>query len=47
MQREHWKDLMEIIGGAVIIASLIFVGMETRNSAPQSMRVNCARSWRH
>jgi hypothetical protein len=36
MQRDHWKDLMEIIGGAAIIGSLIFVGMETRNSALQA-----------
>lgn len=36
MQREHWKDLMEMIGGVAIIASLIFVGMETRNSALQA-----------
>ena len=36
MKREHWKDLLEIIGGVAIVASLIFVGLETRNSALQA-----------
>ena len=36
MKREHWKDLMEVIGGFAIIASLMFVGIETRNGAIQT-----------
>jgi hypothetical protein len=36
MKREHWKDLMEVIGGIAIIASLIFVGMITCNSTLQA-----------
>jgi hypothetical protein len=32
MTREKWKDLLEGIGFVAIIASLIFVGIETRNS---------------
>jgi hypothetical protein len=36
MTREHWKDLIEVIGGFAIVASLIFVGLETRNNALQA-----------
>lgn len=36
MKREHWKDLMEGIGFLAIVASLVFVGLETRNSAIQA-----------
>ena len=36
MTREKWKDLLEGIGFAAIIASLIFVGIETRNSTKQA-----------
>lgn len=37
MTREHWKDWLEGIGFLAIIASLIFVGIETRNSTQQAM----------
>jgi len=36
MTRQQWKDLIEAIGFAAIIASLVFVGIETRNSAEQA-----------
>jgi hypothetical protein len=36
MRREQWKDLLEAVGGIAIVASLIFVGIETRNSAIQA-----------
>lgn len=36
MTREQWKDLLEGIGFAAIIASLIFVGIETHNSTKQA-----------
>ena len=36
MTRQQWKDLIEAVGFAAIIASLIFVGIETRNSAEQA-----------
>ncbi len=36
MTRERWKDLLEGIGFAAIVASLIFVGIETRNSTKQA-----------
>ena len=36
MTRENWKDGLESIGFAAIIASLIFVGIETRNSTKQA-----------
>ena len=36
MTREQRKDLLELIGGVAIIASLIFVGLETRNSTKQA-----------
>ena len=32
MRREHLKELQEGIGFIAIIASLVFVGIETRNS---------------
>ena len=37
MTREKWKDVLEGIGFAAIIASLIFVGIETRNSTKQAI----------
>ena len=36
MIRQQWKDLIETIGFVAVIASLVFVGVETRNSARQS-----------
>lgn len=36
MKSEHWKDLTEGIGILAIVASLIFVGLETRNGAIQT-----------
>jgi len=36
MNREQRKDLMEVVGGVAIVASLIFVGIETRNGAIQA-----------
>ena len=36
VKREGWKDLMEGIGIVAIVASLIFVGIETRHSAIQA-----------
>ncbi len=36
MTRESWKDLFEAVGLLAVIASLVFVGMETRNSADQA-----------
>jgi hypothetical protein len=36
MTREKLKDILEIIGFAAIIASLIFVGIETKNSTKQA-----------
>ena len=36
MTRAQWKDVIEGIGVIAIIASLVFVGIETRNSARQS-----------
>ena len=36
MNRRKWKDLAEAIGFTAIIASLVFVGIETRNSTKQS-----------
>jgi len=36
MTRQHWKDLLEGIGFFAIIASLVFVGIESRNSTKQS-----------
>jgi hypothetical protein len=37
MTREKWKDLLEGIGFIAIIASLVFVGIETRNSTKQAV----------
>lgn len=37
MTREQWKDWLEGIGFLAIIASLVFVGIETRNSAQQAI----------
>ena len=36
MTRRYWKDIAEVIGFIAIIASLVFVGIETRNSTRQS-----------
>jgi len=36
MRREHLKELLEGIGFIAIIASLVFVGIETRNSTRQA-----------
>ena len=36
MELEQWKDLMEGIGFVAIVASLIFLGVETRNNAIQA-----------
>ena len=36
MTRDQWKDVMEGVGVIAIIASLVFVGIETRNSTRQS-----------
>jgi hypothetical protein len=36
MNRQQRKDLLEAIGFAALIASLIFVGIETRNSTEQA-----------
>ena len=36
MAREHWRDLLEGIGFLAIVASLIFVGIETSNSTEQT-----------
>ena len=36
MNRQQWKDIIEAIGFLAVIASLVFVGVETRNSAKQS-----------
>jgi len=37
MTREQFKDWLEGIGFAAIIASLVFVGIETRNSTQQAI----------
>lgn len=36
MTRAKWKDVIEGVGVIAIIASLVFVGIETRNSTQQS-----------
>ena len=36
MNRKQWKGVAEAIGFLAIIASLVFVGIETRNSTKQS-----------
>ncbi len=38
MIRQTWKDLLEGIGFLAIIASLISVGFETRNSAQETVQ---------
>jgi hypothetical protein len=40
MNREQRKDLLEAIGFVALIASLSFVGIETRNSAEQAEIAN-------
>jgi len=42
MIRQNWKDLLESIGLVAIVASLIFVGIETRNSSQQAILTNRA-----
>jgi hypothetical protein len=37
MTRQNWKDVLESFGVVAIIASLIFVGIETRNSTKQAI----------
>ena len=37
MTREQFKDWLEGVGFAAIIASLVFVGIETRNSTQQAI----------
>lgn len=37
MNRQQWKDLLEGIGFLALIASLVFVGLETRNSSNQTI----------
>ena len=36
MSRRQWKDLLEAIGFAAVIASSVFVGFETRSSSKQA-----------
>lgn len=36
MNRQQWKDILEAIGFLAIVASLVFVGLETQNSARQT-----------
>lgn len=36
MTRQHWRDWMEGTGYVAIVASLVFVGIETRNSTRQA-----------
>lgn len=36
MSREGWKDVFEGVGLLAVIASLVFVGIETRNSATEA-----------
>jgi len=37
MNRQQWKDALEGVGILAIVTSLIFVGIETRNSTEQAM----------
>jgi hypothetical protein len=37
MTRQQWKDTLEGVGVIAIISSLIFVGIETRNSTKQAI----------
>jgi hypothetical protein len=32
MQKTHWKDIAEVVGIAAIVASLVFVGLELRQT---------------
>lgn len=36
MTRRQWKDVLEATGFAAVVASLVFVGIETRNSTKQA-----------
>jgi len=36
MNRQQWKDVLEGVGILAIVTSLIFVGIETRNSTEQA-----------
>lgn len=36
MNRQQWKDVLEGVGFLAIIGSLVFVGLETQNSARQT-----------
>jgi len=36
MIHRQWKDLLEVIGFAAVVASLVFVGIETHNSTKQA-----------
>ena len=36
MSRRQWKNILEVIGFAAVIASLVFVGIETRSSTKQA-----------
>ena len=42
MKTPAWKDVAELIGIGAIVASLIFVGIETRNSTEQARLTNRA-----
>ena len=37
MTHEKWKNLLESVGIVAIVASLVFVGIETRNSTRQAV----------
>lgn len=37
MTRQQWKDVLESLGILAIVASLVFVGIETRNSTKQAI----------
>ena len=37
MQKTHWKDIVEVVGIAAIVASLIFVGFEMRQTRQLAM----------
>jgi len=36
MGRQHWRDILEGIGLVAIVASLVFLGIETSNSTEQT-----------
>ncbi len=42
MKSTNWKDIAELAGIAAIVASLVFVGIETRNSTQQAILTNRA-----